>query len=195
MSRDTPRWEYRIWRDVPSVLPAGRTEERTDIYLLRPGLGARLVKLREGRFDVKDLHDTAQGMELWQPRTARGFPLSAGQVAAALCLDPKVRRCLDRRFEGAATLLAALDRCSDVGAVALHKRRVRWTEADCPGETVQVLFRDAWYESRALEHEDPAVVDCALTALDWHDLPNVNYGAWLARALAHDQPAMTRTSA
>lgn len=195
MVRDAPRWEYRIWRDASSVLPAGRTEERTDIYLLRPGLGARLVKLREGRFDVKDLHETQDGLELWQPRGARSFPVPAGQVAAALCLDPRARRCLDRRFEGAATLLAALDRCSDVTAVPLHKRRERWTEAGCPGETVQVLFRDAWYESRALEHENPAVVEAAITALGWQDLPNVNYGAWLARALAHDQPAMARTSA
>jgi len=195
MAHSAPRWEYRIWCDLPSALPRGSLEERTDTYLVRPGLQGRMVKLRDGRFDVKDLHEVEDGMELWQPREPRGFPLPAGQVAAALVLDDTMRRGLDRRFEGPATLQASLRRGTDVTPVALHKRRVRWTEAGCQGETVQVLLDDVWHESRALEHEDRRLLGRTVDALGWRLHRNESYGAWLARSGSGDQPAMLATSA
>ncbi len=186
-----PRWEYRVWHDAPPPLPLEGIEERTDVYLLRPGMTARLVKLREGALDVKELIDTRNGLQRWKPAGRYGFPLDAGRLAAVLCLDKDERAGLGEALGSPEAATARLARCSTTAVVGVLKRRLLDEAFDCRRETAQVRFHGRWHGSRALEHERAEHVMQAVRALGWPEGTNESYADRLGRA---DQPATNSSS-
>lgn len=187
----TARWEFRQWQESPPPLPAENIEDRTDIYLLRPGLTARLVKLRDDHLDVKELIEVDGELQRWKPAACSPFPLDAGQVAAALCLNQGERRRLYGRLGNPADLIERLRGESATMIAEVFKRRVLGDVFDCRRETTQVRIAGAWYGSRALENVDADNLRRAMRGLGWPEIANESYGQRLLRAL---QPATAARS-
>lgn len=188
------RWEYRLWQDAPLPLPAGDIEERTDVYILRRGMTARMIKLRDGRFDVKELTAQEDGLQRWRPAPRRPFPLATGPVAAALCLNEDERRLLGPCQTCPDTLVARLKRGAGTRVVPVRKLRARQEYRGCSRETAQVLIEGLWYGCQTLEHTDPGHVLAAIDALGWPHGRNESYVERLLREPGPGQPATTSSS-
>ena len=188
------RWEYRLWQDAPPPLSAGEIEERTDLYLVRPGMTGRMVKLRDGCFDVKNLIAQADGLQCWQPDPKLPFPLDSGAVAAALCLDAGERHLLGPRHDCAESLVERLERATRTRVVAVRKRRATQDQRGCTAETAQVRLEGLWYGCHALEHADPDRLLAAIDALGWPRCRNESYIERLGREPEQGQPATTSSS-
>ncbi|HKK31843.1 MAG TPA: hypothetical protein VKA18_15770, partial [Alphaproteobacteria bacterium] len=85
------RYEFRCWpRRPPAAVSTlqrawqlDQCEVRTDIYLLSPLSGHRLVKLRSGsRLETKRLLDRPGPLEYWSDPLAKSFPLEVESLAA-----------------------------------------------------------------------------------------------------------------
>lgn len=186
-----PRWEYRVWHDAPPSLPTTGIEERTDVYLLRPGMTARLIKLRNDALDVKELIDCDDGLQRWKPAGRHGFPLDAGRLAAALCLDREERAALGPELASAEAAAERVAQRTATRVVSVLKRRMQDEVFDCRRETTQVQVYGRWYGSRALEHVRAERVLRTIAALGWPQAANESYAERLAR---EDQPAMASSS-
>src|SRR4051794_7534041 len=140
MAEVVPRWEWRTFAGaVPradvvfDALTPVSVEESDEVYLL--ARGGDNVKVRGGLMDVKVLRETdAAGLQRWEPILKAAFPLDAEAVRTVL-------QGL-RRPEGALPPDGLdLDGLMEVAgidaggggprAVRVHKRRARYTVADC----------------------------------------------------------------
>jgi hypothetical protein len=186
-----PRWEYRVWHDAPPPLPLGPVEERTDIYLLHRAMTARMVKVREGMLDVKEMVDCSGGLQRWMPAGRYGFPLGAGQLAAVLCLDQSERAILGEDLSSPEVLRERLAQGTGTAIVSVSKRRVLDEVHDCRRETAQVRIHGRWHGSQVLEHPRAERVRSAIRALGWPEAANESYAQRLGR---EDQPAMASSS-
>ena len=176
------RWEWRTFgprlRSAETWLSAQQStgvQESDEIYFLSEA--PSIVKLRSNMMDIKLLREVdAYGLERWEPVMKAGFPLSAAdvrQVFEALRLEPPAssRTTLSvedfiRDFAGAKGPLRA---------VAVHKRRVRYSIAGCMAELSDVVADGKRTRSVAIESAAPNAVVALVSAMGLGGWTNTNY--------------------
>jgi exopolyphosphatase/guanosine-5'-triphosphate,3'-diphosphate pyrophosphatase len=140
-----PRWEWRTFGDDLASAQARlgdpeRVEESDERYILSTVSDAS-VKLRDGRFDVKELLEVDDdGLEQWRPVLKAEFPLAAedaGTISAALGMP----------IAGAAAT-----------ALNVHKRRAHHTVGGCRAEATELHTHAGMVRTLAVEGEEPAHV-------------------------------------
>ncbi len=191
MNSVVPRWEWRSFGDDLGLVAARFTgeqaeaQESEELYLLS-AVTDKSVKVRAGLLDIKSLEQVdAAGLEQWRPELKAAFPLSrpdAERLLAVLQLSTADTR--DRQLS-LDELLANLEH-RGVRAVALHKRRRRYTIAGCMAEMTDVLLGGgAGTCSVAVESEHPERVRAAVEDLGLSGRANVSYPRWLAQKVGH----------
>ncbi len=182
MSTIIPRWEWRSFgtgfgaADAKfAALATEKIQESDEVYLLSPVTDAN-VKIRAELMDLKTLEQTDQaGLEQWRPVMKASFPLGPGDVrtvCAALGVPPPAGRdafTLDQ-------LVAELGVPGrGVRAVAVHKRRLRYTINGCMSEMTDVIAGGAPVRTVAIESEDAGRVVEAVRAMGLAGFPNISY--------------------
>lgn len=176
-----PRWEWRTFGAMFgaadarfAALAAEQVQESDETYFLSPVTDAN-VKVRDALMDIKTFEETGpMGLERWRPVLKATFPLpedAVRSVCAALGVPvPPVAgeaMSLDR-LEG------ELGR-RGVRAVAVHKRRVRYTINGCMSEMTEVVADGKPVRSVAIESEDAGRVLEAVRAMGLDGFANVSY--------------------
>jgi exopolyphosphatase/guanosine-5'-triphosphate,3'-diphosphate pyrophosphatase len=187
MAEIRPRWEWRSFgqRFGPAEaqiarLTASAVQDSDELYLLS-GAGAN-VKIRDALMDIKVLREVnADGLEQWTPVMKAAFPLPAaelGRVLQALGLP------LPTPLPDAMTQDAFIARFAAPGAsvraVAVHKRRVRYTIGGCTSELSEVVADGRATRTLAVESEDAAAVIAAVRGLGLGGWLNTSYPKGLA---------------
>jgi exopolyphosphatase/guanosine-5'-triphosphate,3'-diphosphate pyrophosphatase len=186
-----PRWEWRTFGesfgDADRLFPGlslGPPLESDELYFLSPH-GDANVKVRAELMDIKALEQVdAGGLEQWKPVMKAAFPLPDAEtqrVFAALGVAPPPRRDaydLD-------TIRAELTHPSrGVRAVAIHKKRRRFTIAGCQAEMTELTADGRATRTVALESEAPARVRAAVQEMGLEGFENLSYPRGLKRLLA-----------
>jgi len=190
-----PRWEWRSFgqsfggaeRRLAALPPHG-VQESDELYLL--SAAAANVKVRSALMDIKVLTQVnADGLEQWIPVMKSRFPLSAAETAKvleALGLPapalPGASDTLDQFLDDFAKPGGA------IRAVAVHKRRTRYTVGGCMAELSEVVANGQPTRTIAVESEDAAAVIRAVRDLGLGGYTNVSYPRGLA-ALLDGAPA------
>jgi len=182
MNTIIPRWEWRSFGtdfgaadNKFAALATEKVQESDEIYLLSPVTDAN-VKIRAELMDLKTLEQVSQsGLEQWRPVMKGTFPLPIADVStvcAALGVPPPTGRdafTLDQ-------LLAELGAPSrGVRAVAVHKRRLRYTINGCTAEMTAVVVDGKPVRTVAIESEDAGLVVEAVRGMALSGLPNISY--------------------
>jgi exopolyphosphatase / guanosine-5'-triphosphate,3'-diphosphate pyrophosphatase len=139
MAEIVARWEWRTFAHrVPradaafDAMTPESVEESDELYLL--ARGGDNVKVRDELMDIKVLRETdAAGLQRWEPILKVPFPLDA---EAARSVFEGLRRPLPAIPPAGLTLdeviaAAEVDRTGGPRAVQVHKRRARYTVAEC----------------------------------------------------------------
>ena len=182
MNTIIPRWEWRTFGATFgaadskfAALKVEKVQESDEIYLLSPVTDAN-VKIRAELMDLKTLEQTSHaGLEQWRPVMKGSFPLGHADVAtvcAALGVPPPAGQkafTLDQ-------LLAELGAPSrGVRAVAVHKRRLRYTINGCMSEMTEVVADGTPVRTVAIESEDAGRVVEAVREMGLDGFPNISY--------------------
>jgi exopolyphosphatase / guanosine-5'-triphosphate,3'-diphosphate pyrophosphatase len=182
MSTIIPRWEWRTFGAEFGVADAKfaaliteKVQESDEIYLLSPLTDAN-VKIRADLMDLKTLDQVGQaGLEQWRPVMKGAFPLPIADVSmicTALGVPPPAGRdafTLDQ-------LLAELGAPGrGVRAVAVHKRRLRYTINGCTAEMTEVVADGTPVRTVAIESEDAGRVVEAVREMGLAGFENISY--------------------
>lgn len=182
MSTIVPRWEWRTFGSdfgaseaVFAALEATSIQESDEVYL-RTGSGP-IVKIRDDLMDVKVLQAVSpEGLEQWVPVMKEGFPLAAAEVTKVFAMleiaAPPLKRdsyILDQ------FLSEVLASHTQVKAVPIHKRRVRYTLHGCMAEMTDLAVDGVPMRTIAIESEDPEDVIEAVSAAGMQNLVNHNF--------------------
>lgn len=188
----TPRWEWRNFGasfgaadERFAVLTVEKIQESDETYLLSPVADAN-VKVRDALMDVKTLVEVStSGLEQWRPVMKASFPLSPDSVAA-------VSAALGVPLPAPAGTTLTLEQLTGglaergVRAVAVHKRRVRYTIDGCMCEMTEVVADGRPTRTVAIESEDPERVIRAVHAMGLSPFPNVGYPRGLRALVGMD---------
>ena len=194
MAEITPRWEWRSFgrrfgaaEARLTQLPAKGTQDSDEIYLLSPK-GAN-VKIRDALMDIKLLREVnADGLEQWTPVMKAGFPLPAAEAAKVLeALGLPLPTALRASYTLEEFLAQFAAPGSAVRAVAVHKRRTRYTVGGCMAELSEVVANGKPTRTIAVESEDAAAVIRAVRELGLGGYTNTSYLHGLS-ALIDDAP-------
>jgi exopolyphosphatase/guanosine-5'-triphosphate,3'-diphosphate pyrophosphatase len=194
MAEITPRWEWRSFgrrfgaaEARLAQLPAKGTQDSDEIYLLSPK-GAN-VKIRDALMDIKLLREVnADGLEQWTPVMKAGFPLPAAEAAKVLeALGLPLPTALRASYTLEEFLAQFAAPGSAVRAVAVHKRRTRYTVGGCMAELSEVVANGKPTRTIAVESEDAAAVIRAVRELGLGGYTNTSYLHGLS-ALIDDAP-------
>ena len=181
MNAIVPRWEWRTFGTEFGVADerfAARASEKVQLsdetYLLSPVTDAN-VKIRDELLDLKSLVEVGPtGLEQWRPVMKEAFPLSAG-IVRELCSALGVAA--PAVTEGPMTLarlrLALAER--GVRAVAVHKRRVRYTLDGCASEVTEITVDGRPVRSVAIESEDAGRVLGVVRNMGLDGFENISY--------------------
>ncbi len=178
MSGIVPRWEWRTFGESfgPAEAKFGaltpeRVQESDETYVLSTR-GDASVKVRDALMDVKHLETVNEdGLEQWIPVLKGEFPLGAEDVAAvfdALHVSGGPRGATVTLDE----LLTAVEAAPELRAVAVHKRRERYTVGGCMAELSEIRADGRATRTIAIELEDPALVIGAVRELGLDGRPN-----------------------
>jgi exopolyphosphatase/guanosine-5'-triphosphate,3'-diphosphate pyrophosphatase len=176
-----PRWEWRTFGTTFGAaderfgaLSAEKVQESDETYLLSPANDAN-VKIRDALMDLKTLVEVGPtGLEQWRPMMKATFPLSRvvlQDVCAALGVAFPSTAGDAVTLEQLGSLLA--DR--GVRAIAVHKRRVRYTIDGCASELTEVVADGRPVRTVAIESEDADRVLGAVRAMGLAGFDNVSY--------------------
>jgi len=182
MDTTIPRWEWRTFgaafgaADAKfAALRTEKVQESDEIYLLSPVTDAN-VKIRAELMDLKTLEQTSEaGLEQWRPVMKGTFPLplaDVNTVCAALGVPPPAGRdafTLDQLV----AQLSAPER--GVRAVAVHKRRLRYTINGCMSEMTEVVVDGTPVRTVAIESEDFGRVVEAVREMGLAGYENTSY--------------------
>jgi exopolyphosphatase/guanosine-5'-triphosphate,3'-diphosphate pyrophosphatase len=159
---------------------SGPVEESDELYLLSAG-GVN-VKVRYDLMDIKLLREVdGDGLERWEPVMKAGFPLPAAEVPRVFDALGVLAPPLTRDAYSLDQFLAELVEPSDaVRVVRVHKRRRRYTLADCMAEVADLEVDGRVARTIAVESEDPAAVIAAVRRLGLDGQVNTSYprGLW-----------------
>ena len=181
-----PRWEWRVFgtgfvvaEDAFAGLVPGRVEESDELYLLSAA-GAN-IKVRYDLMDIKLLREVdGDGLERWEPVMKAGFPLQATEVPRMFDALGVLAPPLTRDAYSLEQFLAELVEPSDaVRVVRVHKRRQRYTLANCMAEVADVEVDGRVARTIAVESEDPSAVMAAVRRLGLDGEVNTSYPAGL----------------
>jgi exopolyphosphatase/guanosine-5'-triphosphate,3'-diphosphate pyrophosphatase len=188
-----PRWEWRTFGTTFGVaderfaaLAAERVQESDETYLLSPASDAN-VKIRDALMDVKSLVEVAHGLEQWRPVMKATFPLSRDvvkDVCAALGVAVPAALGDAVSLEQLAAGLAE----RGVRAIAVHKRRVRYTVDGCTSEVTDVVADGKPVRTIAIESEDAAGVLGAVRAMGLAGFENISYPRGLKSLVGMHRP-------
>lgn len=181
MAEIIPRWEWRTFgtqfgvaEERFAALAAEKVQESDETYLLSPTNDAN-VKIRDALMDIKTLVEVgADGLEQWRPVMKATFPLSRDvvqDVCAALGVAVPVSLGDAVTLEQLSAGLAE----RGVRAIAVHKRRVRYTIDGCTSEMTEVVADGRPVRTVAIESEDAARVLGAVRAMGLAGFQNVSY--------------------
>jgi exopolyphosphatase/guanosine-5'-triphosphate,3'-diphosphate pyrophosphatase len=145
---------------------AGRAPDRVEVsgelYLLSRDSDAS-VKVRDGLLDVKHrLEIDADGLELWIPVLQAPFPLSAADAGFVLATLRAGGPPLGREARTVDDLVGTR---AGVVAVAVRKRRARYTVDGCMAELTELRTERGTTQTIAVESPDPARVRAVVHAL------------------------------
>jgi len=153
-----PRWEWRTFDEVDPAAARlaaetpSQVHDSDELYVVSAA-GEDTVKVRDGLVDVKQLQEIDDhGLERWLPVLKRPTTLTADDV-----------RVLMRAFH------------ADLGIVAVHKRRARYTVEGCAAELVDLVVDGRPMRTFALESEDRAAMLRLLREMGLAGHPNVSY--------------------
>jgi len=182
MAEITPRWEWRSFgrrfgaaEARLAQLQAKSTQDSDEIYLLAPA-GAN-VKIRDALMDIKLLREVnADGLEQWTPVMKAGFPLPAAEAAKVLeALGLPIPPALRASYTLDEFLAQFAAPGSAVRAVAVHKRRTRYTVGGCMAELSDVVANGKPTRTIAVESEDAVAVIEAVRELGLGGYTNTSY--------------------
>jgi exopolyphosphatase/guanosine-5'-triphosphate,3'-diphosphate pyrophosphatase len=176
-----PRWEWRTFGtsfraadERFAALAVERVQESDETYLLSPVNDAN-VKIRDALMDIKALVEVGStGLEQWRPVMKATFPLSRDaleDVCAALGVAVPASTDDAVPLEQLGTLLSG----RGVRAIAVHKRRVRYTIDGCASEVTEVVADGRPVRTVAIESEDADRVLGAVRAMGLAGLENISY--------------------
>jgi len=195
MGNIIPRWEWRSFdrqfgtaeSRLKSQTPGG-LQESDEIYLLH-GTGDN-VKVRDGLMDVKVLKEVGEaGLEQWTPVMKQAFPLPAADVARVPQALRLPAQSLSRKSYTLEEFIADFaSPGTPIRAVAVHKRRARYTIGGCMAELSEVVADGKATRTIAVESEDAAAVIRAVRELGLAGYRNTSYPRGLAD-LVDDAPA------
>jgi exopolyphosphatase/guanosine-5'-triphosphate,3'-diphosphate pyrophosphatase len=189
-----PRWEWRSFgtnlgaaENALAALTPGPAEESYELYLL--SVAGSNVKVRDDLMDIKLLREVdGDGLERWEPVLKASFPLPAAEVSRVFntlgVLLPPLARDAYTLDQFLAELVAP---SGVVRAVRVHKRRQRYTLANCMAEVADLEVDGRAARTIALESEDPYAVMAAVRRLGLDGQVNTSYPRGLA-ALIEDGP-------
>jgi len=181
MHEIVPRWEWRTFGSAFGVaderfaaLAAERVQESDETYLLSPASDAN-VKIRDALMDIKTLVEVGStGLEQWRPVMKATFPLTRDvlrDVCAALGVPVPPSTGDAVTLEQLGTLLSG----RGVRAIAVHKRRVRYTIDGCASEVTEVVADGRSVRTVAIESEDAGRVLGAVRAMGLSGFENISY--------------------
>jgi exopolyphosphatase/guanosine-5'-triphosphate,3'-diphosphate pyrophosphatase len=181
MNAIIPRWEWRTFGTTFGAaderfgaLAAEKVQESDETYLLSPANDAN-VKIRDALLDIKTLVEVgSNGLEQWRPVMKATFPLSRDvlrDVSAALGVAVPASAGDAVTLEQLGTLLSGLG----VRAIAVHKRRVRYTIDGCASEMTEVVADGRPVRTVAIESEDAGRVLGAVRAMGLAGFDNISY--------------------
>jgi exopolyphosphatase/guanosine-5'-triphosphate,3'-diphosphate pyrophosphatase len=190
MAEITPRWEWRTFgrsfgvadERIDAMDPTG-VQESEELYVVAPG--GDIVKLRAGLLDIKTLRESVRGLEQWFPILKAEFPLTADDVSAAFRAlgRPEPENAPDgASLEDLLAILVEPD--SDVIAVRVKKRRVRYTIGGCTAERTEVEFDGTATSTIAIEDPDPDKVIAAVRSIGLGSYLNRSYAVGIPAILA-----------
>jgi exopolyphosphatase / guanosine-5'-triphosphate,3'-diphosphate pyrophosphatase len=182
-----PRWEWRVFgtgfgaAEVAFAdLTPGPIAESDEVYLL--SAAGSNVKVRDGLMDIKFLREVdGDGLERWEPVMKAGFPLPAAEVPRVFDALGVLAPPLTRDAYSLDQFLAELVEPSDaVRVVRVHKRRQRYTLANCMAEVADLEVDGQVARTIAVESEDPSTVIAAVRRLGLDGQVNTSYprGLW-----------------
>lgn len=194
MAEIIPRWEWRTFgvrfgpaEDRFAALSAEKVQEGDETYLLSPANDAN-VKIRDALMDIKTLVEVgADGLEQWRPVMKATFPLSRDvvkDVCAALGVAVPASLGDAVTLEQLGTGLAG----RGVRAIAVHKRRVRYTIDGCTSELTDVVADGNPVRTVAIESEDAARVLGAVRAMGLAGFENISYPCGLKSLVGMRRP-------
>ena len=182
-----PRWEWRVFgtgfgaaEEAFADLTPGPIAESDEVYLL--AAAGSNVKVRDGLMDIKVLREVnADGLERWEPVLKAGFPLPAAEVPRVFDALGVLAPPLTRDAYSLDQFLAELVEPSDaVRVVRVHKRRQRYTLANCMAELADVEVEGHGTRTVAVESEDPSAVIAAVRGIGLDGAVNTSYPLGLA---------------
>jgi exopolyphosphatase/guanosine-5'-triphosphate,3'-diphosphate pyrophosphatase len=177
-----PRWEWRVFgtgygaaEEAFAALPPGPVAESDEVYLL--SAAGSNVKVRDGRVDIKLLREVdGDGLERWEPVMKSAFPLPAAEVVRVFDALGVLAPPLTRDAYTLDQFLAELvEPSSVVRAVRVHKRRQRYTLANCMAEVADLEVDGRSTRTIAVESEDPSSVMAAVRSLGLDGQVNTSY--------------------
>ena len=182
MTTIVPRWEWRTFGSdfgaaeaVFAALEPTGIQESDEIYL-RTGSGP-IVKIRDELLDVKVLQAVSpDGLEQWVPVMKQAFPILAADVSKVFAMleiaPPKLNR---DSYTLEQFLSEVLGSHSELSAVPIHKKRVRYTFHGCMAEVTDLEVDAVPMRTIAIESEDPDKVIAAVNAAGMQTLVNHNF--------------------
>ena len=161
-----------------------RVQESDEVYLLSRASDAS-VKVRDGLMDVKRLERTNDdGLEQWKPVMKATYPLSAADTASVLeALGTAVPALARSEYTLDQLVAEVIEPSDDLTAVAVHKRRERYTIGGCMAELTGVRTAQGSRRTIAVESEDATRVSAAVRELGLGSRRNVSMARGL-KALA-----------
>lgn len=182
------RYEFRCWDDdfapQAAILEsdwATLGEERSRETYLLGGTDRFSLKIRDGRFEVKEKLKTEGMLELWRPVAGIAFPLSMDELAPWLeqafgLGGAATQGGEDVEEQALPTLLAR----HGVGqALVVEKHRRRYGLAGVLAEHVAVAAAGRHLQCVAAEGEEPSLLFTGLRLLHVEERENLAYPARL----------------
>ncbi len=182
-SEIVPRWEWRTFGERFgaaeqrfAALTPDRVHESDELYLLSVG-GEDNVKVRDELMDVKHLERVNDdGLEQWTPVMKGSFPIPAADVASLLTVLGVAVPPLARAAYSLDQLLGELvEPSSELLAVPVHKRRVRYTIGGCMAELSEVSTGHESTGTLAIESEDAELVISIVRELELDAFANLSF--------------------
>jgi len=182
------RFEFRCWGDDLSAQRAAldgdwtfKGEEPSGETYLLGGADRFAVKIRDGRFEVKEKLRREGRLELWRPVAGIAFPLSMDELAPWLeqAFGLSGEATAGEQDLDADALADFLSRHRAGHAFPVEKSRRRYELAGVLAEHVVVRAAGRRLETVAVEGEEPTAVHTGMRLLRVEDQDNQAYPAKL----------------
>lgn len=180
-----PRYEFRTFAQtfglvetkMRKIAPCEQIRESSEIYVVSASSIHSNTKIRDEKMDIKELIETRDGFERWNPRMKGAFPLSARtireEVFPALGIDSPA---LIKSYYSLRSFIEDLViPHASLRAVHVFKRRFAFTINRCIVEIADLLINGAAIQTVGVELEDTAAILAVKDELGLGEYENINY--------------------